>query len=300
VILKARDTWPRTAKVYCHRVEDWPDEPDVVERVLVRSCVRRGAAIELVLDRARENRSQLVMTTIHGGRQAIFWQTARTTKQARPRVNMPTARAAGVPDLKIVVDSRERYAYTFSDRPVTVTKAALPAGDYGVLRDGALLAAVERKSLADLVTSLTTGKLNYQLAELATFPRAALVVEDRYSEVYKLEHVRPAVVADGIAESRSGGRMCRSCSARPVSSPRSGPTAFSPPRRSQRAWRSAATRSSPASPAPSRCPSVSRPRPRYGPGLSSTGTTSATAAGSRARSSTPTAPHTPVDPVAGT
>lgn len=50
------------------------------------------------------------------------------------------------------------------------------------------------------MSSLTTGKLRYQLAELAALPRAAVVVEERYSEVFKLEHVRPAVVADGLAE----------------------------------------------------------------------------------------------------
>ncbi len=25
VVLKARETWPRTAKVYCHRAESWPE-----------------------------------------------------------------------------------------------------------------------------------------------------------------------------------------------------------------------------------------------------------------------------------
>ena len=31
-------------------------------------------------------------------------------------------------------------------------------------------------------------------------PRAALVVEDRYSSVFKLDHVRPALVAEMLAE----------------------------------------------------------------------------------------------------
>jgi hypothetical protein len=57
---------------------------------------------------------------------------------------------------------------------------------------------VERKSLADLVASLTGGKLRYALAELAALPRAAVVVEDRYSQVFKLARVRPALVADGL------------------------------------------------------------------------------------------------------
>jgi hypothetical protein len=31
VVLKVRETWPRTAKVYCHPVESWPADPDIVE-----------------------------------------------------------------------------------------------------------------------------------------------------------------------------------------------------------------------------------------------------------------------------
>lgn len=200
IILKSRETWPRTSKVYCHRVETWPDEIDVIERVPVRSCVQRGAAIDLVLDRGRENRSQLVITRVRGGRQAIFWQTARTAKQARPAVGTPGARASGVADLEIVVDSHERYGYSFADRQVVVRRAGLAAGDYAVERDGRVLASVERKSLADLVSSLTSGKLKYQLAELASVPRSAVVVEERYSAVFKLDFVRPAVVLDGLAE----------------------------------------------------------------------------------------------------
>ncbi len=199
IILKAKDTWPRTGKVYCHRVEEWPADADIIERVPVRSCVRRGAAIDLVLDRGRENRSQIVVTNARG-RQMIFWQTARTSKQARPAVTVPGARASGVADLEIAVDSRERYPFTFADRQATTRREPLSAGDYGLIVDGVLQATVERKSLADLVSSLTTGKLKFQLTELSAIPRAAVVVEERYSQVFKLDHVRPSVVADAIAE----------------------------------------------------------------------------------------------------
>jgi hypothetical protein len=79
----------------------------------------------------------------------------------------------------------------------------LPAGDYAVEADGVIVAAVERKSLADLVVTLTTGKLRYLLAALAAVPHAAAVVEDRYSSVFKLERVRPSIVADGIGEAQA-------------------------------------------------------------------------------------------------
>lgn len=48
LVLKARDSWPRTAKVYCHRADDgWPQQPEIIEQVPVRSCQRRGVAIDL-------------------------------------------------------------------------------------------------------------------------------------------------------------------------------------------------------------------------------------------------------------
>jgi hypothetical protein len=50
---------------------------------------------------------------------------------------------------------------------VSTVRRALPCGDYGLAAGGRLIAAVERKSLADLVASLTGGKLRYALAELA-------------------------------------------------------------------------------------------------------------------------------------
>lgn len=203
VVLKTKDVWPRTTKLYCHRADEWPRDPEVIEQVPTRSCTRRGAAIDLVLDRGRENRSQFVLTRIRGGREAIFWQTARTSKQARPRVSLPTARAQGAADLEILVDSKERYAWKFTHQQATTTRRGLPAGDYAVEAEGTVVAAVERKSLADLSSSLTSGRLGYVLAELASLPRAAVVVEDRYSQVFALEHVRPAVVAEAIAESHA-------------------------------------------------------------------------------------------------
>ncbi len=200
IVLKAREAWPRTAKVYCHRVEEWPEDAEILERLLVRSCVRRGAAIDLVLERGRENRSQFVLTNVRGGREAVFWQSARTTKQARPRVSTPTARASGLSDLEIIIDSHERYAWKFGEQQVTTRVGPLAAGDYAVEHDGRVVAAVERKSAGDLVSSMTTGKLKYQLADLAALPRAALVVEERYSGVLAHDVVRASVIAEGVAE----------------------------------------------------------------------------------------------------
>ena len=201
LVFRTKGTWPRTTALYCHPVEvgEWPDEPELVERVPLRACVRRGAAIDVVADRRREHRSQIVFTSARG-RQMVFWQSPRTRKQARPDIRLPTARAAGIAELEIVVDVHERYAYRFVGQQVRTASRALPCGDYAVTLGGDLIASVERKSLADLVSSVTSGRLRFALGELAALPRAAVVVEDGYSKIFTLDRVRPALVADGLAE----------------------------------------------------------------------------------------------------
>jgi hypothetical protein len=201
IVVKARETWPGATKVYCHRAEGWPADAEIVERHPVRSCSRRGPAIDLVLDRARQNRSQLVITRARG-REVIFWQTPGTTKQARPGVTLPTARAAGQV-LEIVVDTGEKYPWSFGHQQAVTRRRRLPAGDYAVLRDDAVLAAVERKSVADLVGSLLSGRLTYAMADLAALPRAAVVVEDRYSRLFTFEHAPGATAAEALAEAQA-------------------------------------------------------------------------------------------------
>jgi hypothetical protein len=126
IVVKARQPWPRETKVYCHRAAGWPVDAEIVERLPVRSCTRRGPAIDLVLERARENRSQLVIAHARG-REMIFWQSPRTAKQARPAVRAPKARAHGQV-LEILIDAQEKYPYTFSHQQATTTRQRLDAG----------------------------------------------------------------------------------------------------------------------------------------------------------------------------
>ena len=172
------------------------------------------------------------MFTTARGRDVVFWQSPRNRKQARPNVRTPTARAAGIVELEIVVDSHEQYPYRFTGQQVRTVTRALPCGDYGIAVNGRLVASVERKSLPDLVASLTGGKLRYALAELAALPRAAVVVEDRYSAIFKLDRVRPAQSPTGSLNCRCDGPTWRSCSAKPARWARSGPTGSSPPQAS--------------------------------------------------------------------
>lgn len=68
LVLKTRDTWPKTSRVYCHPFDGWPEEADIIEEVPVELCRRRGPAIDLVLQRPRLARSQFVFTEVRGRR----------------------------------------------------------------------------------------------------------------------------------------------------------------------------------------------------------------------------------------
>ncbi|MGV9826352.1 ERCC4 domain-containing protein [Gordonia sp. NPDC003429] len=102
--------------------------------------------------------------------------------------------------VEIVVDSRERYADNFSAQQATTEKRALPVGDYAVLDGDVVVAAAERKSIEDLSGSVMSGKLTYAMAELASLPHGAVVVDSGYSRLFKLEHVSTSAVADAVAE----------------------------------------------------------------------------------------------------
>jgi hypothetical protein len=198
LVLKARAPWPATARVYCHRFEEpWPEDADIVDEALALVCRRRGPAVDLVLDRPRQARSQFVFTQVKG-REAIFWQTQKTARAANPGGRIPRRRALAEP-VTITVDTRERYPYRFTHQGPDTVRATVAAGDYAIhAADGRLLAAVERKSLDNLASTLSDGTLAFQLQRLAELPLAAIVVEARYSALFKLEHVNGNWLADQL------------------------------------------------------------------------------------------------------
>ncbi len=79
-------------------------------------------------------------------------------------------------------------------------RAALPAGDYGVRGDdGEIVAAVERKSLENLGSSLSDGTLAFQMQCLGELHLSAFVVEGRYPALFKLKHVSGVWLSDVLA-----------------------------------------------------------------------------------------------------
>jgi hypothetical protein len=194
LVLKARDTWPRANRLFCAQDgTPWDESAGLVEESNVVLCRRRGAAVDLVLDRPQLTRSQFVFTNARG-KPAIWWQTQKTVQAANPGARVPRGRSAG--PLVIAVDSREKYGWKFAARAVAIERRALPAGDYGVVVDGAIIAVVERKTLENLATSLSDGTLSFQLQRLAEVGRAAVVVEGDYPDLFRTQPGRGAWLAD--------------------------------------------------------------------------------------------------------
>lgn len=87
----------------------------------------------------------------------------------------PAATSALTP---IVVDTREARPYLFDSSTASVTRGALPAGDYS-LRGFETRIAIERKSLDDFVNTVIHARERFraELDVLATYDFAAIVVE---------------------------------------------------------------------------------------------------------------------------
>ena len=198
IVLKARDRWPMTARVYCHPFGSaLPESAEIVEQVPVSLCRRRGPAIDLVLDRPRENRSQFIFTEMRG-RSAIFWQTRTAAMKANPGARVPRRRAV-TEGFTVCVDTREKYPFRFAGRDARVERAALPAGDYGVRTADGWLGVVERKTGEDFAKSLSDGTLAFQLQRMAELPLAAIVVEARYSALFEVPKAPAGWLPDVLA-----------------------------------------------------------------------------------------------------
>ena len=158
----------------------------------------------------RQDRSQFVFTETRG-RSMIFWQTGAVAMKANPGGRVPQRRAL-VAGFTIHIDTREKYAFRFAGRDVAIEHTALEAGDYGVREGDHWLAVVERKSMEDLIGSLSNGTLAYQLAAMAALPThpASLAPSTRLG--------LPSEA--GVRHRRSGLRRLRRRDAHPRHSPR--------------------------------------------------------------------------------
>lgn len=199
ILLKTSDTWPRTSRLYCHPIPEWSDEFEIIQRIQIKSINKRGIAIDLILDRFRENRSQIIFTNLKNQREVVFWQTAKTVKNTKPGIRIPTLRASKFENLEILVDSRETYAYKFQNKKVTTKRLLLKAGDYAVEYMDQIVAAVERKTFENFIQSLTSGDLTFAISELADLENSAIAVEGRYSQLFNHQYSSTSFLLESLS-----------------------------------------------------------------------------------------------------
>jgi hypothetical protein len=152
-VFRTSGVWPRTRPLYRHPMpaQEWPPAPVVMDQVGVRSCVRRGAAIDLVLERGRGTGHSWCSPSPEAGKSCSGSHHARGSK---------------------------------------------PTGDHPTVEPHRWDVAVPRCG-AGRVTARRDGGGGPVL------------------EVFKLDRIHPATVADRLAEYKCGGRTCRSGSQRP-------------------------------------------------------------------------------------
>ncbi len=95
--------------------------------------------------------------------------------------------------LQIAVDSREQKPYLFerevSEGIVSVTRAALPAGDYSLVGYETRI-SIERKSLEDLVQTVIKDRARFarEMQKLDLYQDIALVVEASMEDITKMRY----------------------------------------------------------------------------------------------------------------
>lgn len=192
--VRAQDRWPGAGRqVFCLRELEAPEAPFAeVERVPVRHLARLGRKLSVTLDRAQRKRCEFLRLEKQrkdgsGSYEQIFFRTEQALRQHR---SAKRAELTVTDAIDVLIDSRERYPWRFPG--ARITRRALPVGDYALSVGDRLIAIVERKTRANLLHDFAELKgLQQQLAELAAWPHAALVVEAQYADFSNPRHIDP-------------------------------------------------------------------------------------------------------------
>ena len=186
--VRAQGKWPGPgAQIFCLReMELDPAEAlEPVERVGVVHLTRVGRKLTVALDRGSRKRCEFLV--VHKPRQdgpgeyeQIFFRTETGIRAHRSRSRVEL-RAPDSNGLRVVIDSGERYPWRFPGAEVERRKLAV--GDYALLDGERVAAAVERKSFDNLLGDIGLIQVLHQhLADLASHPAAALVIEADYRD----------------------------------------------------------------------------------------------------------------------
>ena len=92
--------------------------------------------------------------------------------------------------MKVLIDSREQLPFTFSDS-VETEVTGLAVGDYSLAGHEDQI-AIERKSLSDLLGSITNGRERFirELRHMRAYRFAAIIVEASWGEILRREYMQ--------------------------------------------------------------------------------------------------------------
>jgi hypothetical protein len=192
--LRAKDRWPGPqGNVFCLREQEPPEGPvEELEYIPVTSLNRFGKKLAVTLDRRRQRRCDFLFLTRAyknkpGEYEQIFFRTQGAVKAHKTRGR---TQLFGDHPITALIDRAERYPWRFSG--AETRREPLPAGDYALEVDGRIQALVERKTFDNLLSDFGQIQiLHQQLAELATYPHPALVIEAEYGDFLDPKRVAP-------------------------------------------------------------------------------------------------------------
>src|SRR5512143_1529293 len=184
--VRAQSHSPGAGKqIFCLRETelDPAEHLEPFERVRVAHLARLGRKLSVTLDRAQRKRCEFLkiekpFKDRAGTYEQIFFRTEQGVRAHRTSGKVELLPRGG---LEVVIDSAELYPWKFPGSRVTRRK--LPVGDYALVEDERLGAVVERKTRENLLGNVHEIRgLHQQLAELGSYPHAAVVVEAQYAD----------------------------------------------------------------------------------------------------------------------
>jgi len=187
VVLWAQDRWPGGGKqIFCIREgepDGTPQDFEELERVRIVHLDWTGKQLSIILDRPNRKRCNFLFLTRRyrnkpGSYEQIFFRTQQGMQQHRSGARVELG---GHGAYRVVIDSAERYPWTFGGVPTE--RRQLAAGDYACEIDHELVAVAERKTFENLMGDIGRMQvLHAKLADLERTPHAALVIEAEYRD----------------------------------------------------------------------------------------------------------------------